>query len=215
MKGEKYLYSEKECKKVSEYIDQQFGESIGVLREQESPDIKCDIVVVPPTEEQPYFKLVTLGAGAYKMKEQKNKKSNECDRAEYVIFLPNDWSYDSDREEDFWPIQMLKDVARLALFTDERVDFGHTIQWNEDGSPIVESTRFNSCILLCSIGKDEQEVEPLKLGLFGKKVAFYQVIPLYPEELKYKLEHSLSELIDVFDAGESLVVDSNRKNYCE
>ena len=65
------------------------------------------------------------------------------------------------------------------------------------------------------IGKNGQEVKPLKLGLFGKKVAFYQLYPLYPEELEFKLEHSFDELMDRLDAEDNMIINIHRKNYCK
>ena len=87
----------------------------------------------------------------------------------------------------------------------------------DDGSYLAENTQFNSCVLLPSIGCDNQIVEPLKLSLFGKKVAFYQIYPLYQEEMDYKLEHSFDELIDKIDDEdiENLVINIHRKNYCK
>ena len=64
-----------------------------------------------------------------------------------------------------------------------------------------------------SIGKEGQVVEPLKLGQGGKKVAFYQLFPLYPEELKFKLEHGYDELVELFEK-EPLIVNIHRRNYC-
>ena len=210
-----YFYTEKEVEKVSEYIVRQYGEYEDVLHEIVSPDIHCDIVVVPPTEEQPYFTLVTMGAGAYKMKVPKNLKSNVCDRAEYVIFLPKDWNLESDNEEDFWPIRMLKTIARLTVNTEGWLCYSHTIQLTQDGRPVADNTGFNSCALLFSAGKNGQMVKPLKLSFFGKKVAFYQLYPLYPEELKFKLEHSINELIDRLDTEENLIINIHRKNFCK
>ena len=210
-----HFYTEKEIEKLSEYIRQQYGEYEDVLHEIVSPDIHCDIVVVPPSEKQPYFKLVTVGAGAYKMQIPKELKSDVCDRAEYVIFLPKDWNLESDNEEDFWPIRMLKTIARLTVNTESWLCYSHTIQLTQDGRPVAENTGFNSCALLFSAGKNGQMVKPLKLGFFGKKVAFYQLYPLYPEELKFKLEHSINELIDRLDTEENLIINIHRKNFCK
>lgn len=201
--------------KVSDYIERQYGEYEIVAHEVVSPDIHCDIVIVPPTQEQPYYKLVTMGAGAYKMNIPKKLKSVVCDRAEYVIFLPKDWNLESEEEKDYWPIRMLKTIARLTVNTDDWLCYNHTIQLTQDGSPVAESTGFNSCALLFSTGKDGQEVNPLRMGFFGKKVAFYQLYPLYPEELNFKLEHSISELIDKIGTEENLIIDIHRKNYCK
>lgn len=212
-----YAYTEKEMDKVSAYIEQQYGKSDLVGHEMVSPDIHCDIVIVPPTDEQPYYKLVTMGAGAYKMNIPAELKSKVCDRAEYVIFLPKDWNLESSKEEDYWPIRMLKTIARLPVRSEDWLCYSHTVNLTDDGSSLAENTQFNSCVLLPSIGSDNQIVEPLKLSLFGKKVAFYQLYPLYQEEMDYKLEHSFDELIDKIDGEdiENLVINIHRKNYCK
>lgn len=210
-----YAYSEKEWDKVSDYIEQQYGKSDIVGHEMVSPDIHCDIVIVPPTEEQPYYKLITMGAGAYKMNIPKDLRSYVCDRAEYVIFLPKDWNLQSSKEEDYWPIRMLKTIARLPIRAEDWLCDSHDVQLTEDGSPLAENTGFNSCVLMSSIGKNGQEVKPLKLGLIGKKVAFYQLYPLYPEELQFKMEHSFDELMDKMDAEDNLIINIHRKNYCK
>lgn len=87
-----YSYTEKELEKVSAYIERQYGDYEEVMHEMVSPDIHCDIVLVSPTDLSPYYKLVTMGAGAYKMNIPKELKSTISDRAEYVIFLPKDWN---------------------------------------------------------------------------------------------------------------------------
>lgn len=210
-----YYYTDKELEKVSEYIIQQYGDYELVAHEMVSPDIHCDIVIVNPTEEQPYYKLVTMGAGAYKMNIPKEYKSKVCDRAEYVIFLPKDWNLKSDKEKDYWPIRMLKTVARLPVRSDDWLFYSHTVNLTEDGSPVAENTQFNSCVLLVSKGKN-QFVKPLKLGR-GKKVAFYQLYPLYQEELEYKLENSFLDLWDKVDEEElnNQVINIHRKNFCK
>ena len=211
-----YYYTEKEMDKVSDYIELQYGAYETIGHEMVSPDIHCDIVMVPPTKEQPYYKLVTMGAGAYKMKIPKGL-SGVCDRAEYVVYLPKDWDLESDKEEYYWPIRMLKTIARLPINEDGWLYISHSVNLTKDGSPVAENTKFNSCMLLPSVGKDGQFVEPLKMGLFGKKIAFYQIYPLYQEELEYKLEHSFDELIERIDDEDlsNHVINIHRKNYCK
>lgn len=212
-----YYYTEKEMDKVSAYIEQQYGESELVGHEMVSPDIHCDIVIVNPTEEQPYYKLVTMGAGAYQMNVPKELKSDVCNRAEYVIFLPEDWNLQSDKEEDYWPIRMLKTVARLTINTEDWLYYGHTVNLTDDGRPVAQNTKFNSCVLLPSMNKEGQMVKPLKLGMFGKKVAFIQIFPLYQEELEYKMEHSLDEMMEMYgdEMISDLIVNIHRKNFCK
>ena len=211
-----YSYSEEEMDKVSDYIKQQYGEFDIVAHELVSPDIHCDIAIVPPTDDQPYYKLVTMGAGAFKMNVPEDLKSDVYERAEYVVFLPADWNIKSDKEEDYWPIRMLKTVARLPVSMDDWLFYRHTVNLTDDESPVAENTGFNSCVLFISFGKDNKPVEPLKLDLSDKEVAFFQLVPLYPEELQFKLEHSFDELEDIMDDDlYDPVVDIHRKNYCK
>ena len=212
----RFLYSEKEWNKLTSYIQQQYGDYDEDIHEIVSPDIHLDIAVVPPTDEQPYFKLVTFGAGAYKMNVPRRYRHYHLERAEYVIFLPKDWDIKSNKEEDYWPIRMLKEVARLPIYTDSWLAYGHTVQMKEDASPYSESIGFNSRVLIRSIGKDNHIVKPLKLGLFGKEVNFYQVYPLYNEEMEFKLEHSLNDLMErIGDEDLDPIININRKNYCK
>jgi len=210
----RYLYSERELNKVSAYIKRQYGEYDDVFHELVSPDIHLDIVVVPPTEELPYYKLVTMGAGAYKMDIPRELRKWKLERAEYVIFLPKDWNIKSDKEEDYWPIRMLKDVARLPIYTDSWITVGHTVTMNEDSSPVASNTLLNSCILFNSFGKGNKVVEALKIGLFGDEVNFWQVFPLYQEEVEYKFKHPVDDLMELLN-DVTMVVDINRKNVCK
>ena len=216
-----YDYTENEMNKVSAYIKQQYGECKGVMHEKMSLDIHCDIVLVEPTEDQPYYKLITMGAGAYQMNIPKSLKGEVYNRAEYVIFLPKDWNFDLYNEEFYWPIRMLKTIARLPVNSGDWLGIRHTVQLTEDGSPLSETAGFNSCVLLPSLGMEKQYVKPLKLGqLWSKKIAFYQIFPLYQEEREFKLAHSLDELMDKMDMGdnytdENLIIDIHRKNSCK
>ena len=102
-----FFYTERELNKVSAFIEQQYGAYDEVMHELVSLDIHLDVALVPPTDEQPYYKLVTMGAGAYKMNVPREYKPYKLERAEYVIFLPKDWDIKSNKEEDYWPIRML------------------------------------------------------------------------------------------------------------
>ena len=142
------------------------------------------------------------------------EQSYVCARAEYVIFLPKDWNLESAKEEDYWPIRMLKYIARLPIRSDDWLCDSHSVLLTEEGNTIAPNAGFNSCVILPSTGKNGQEVKPLKLDLFGKKVAFYQLFPLYPEELEFKLKHSFDELMERLDASNNMIININRKNCC-
>lgn len=90
MKG--FFYSSREVNKIEAYIQKQYGDFPTVIHEIFSPDIHVDIALIPPSDEQPYYKLVTMGAGAYKMNVPREFGKRKLERAEYVIFLPKEWN---------------------------------------------------------------------------------------------------------------------------
>ena len=209
-----YLYSAKELKKLNTFIENEYGPFSEVIHEIYSPDIRLDIAVVPPTDEQPYYKLITMGAGAYKMNVPEELKKYKLERAEYVIFLPKEWDIKSDKEEYYWVIRYLKTIARLPIYSNSWLGFGHTVSANKDSSPVADNTKFNSFVLFNSYGKNNHKILPMKLNLF-EKVNFYQLYPLYQEELEFKMENSLEDLVNKIDEKDlSFIVNINRKNYC-
>lgn len=215
LSDEMYLYTEEEINEYEAYIQKSLGEYQDVFHEIVSPDIHLDVIIVPPTEEAPFYKLVTMGMGAYAMNvPEELKKDYNLEHAELMLFLPADWDIRSTEEKNYWPIRQLKALGRLPIQCDTWLGFGHTVHANADFAPVAENTGFNSFVLLsaCDI-----TMQPMELTLSsGRKINFYQLFPLYQEEVDFKLSHSLDELIDKF-ADEALdpVININRKNACK
>ena len=206
-----YLYDEKDLNEVDEYISKAFGNFENVFHEIISPDIHLDVCFIPPTNEEPFFKLVTMGAGAYEMAIPDEWKEYRLERAEYVIYVPKEWNLNSPEIADYWPIKVLKDVARLPILCDTWLSFGHTTQDDEEGSPYAPNTKFNSVVLdFCENHQGEVRLETSS----GKTINFYQIIPLYPEELEFKMNNDAETLIDLFDKKniEYKIVDINRRS---
>ena len=209
-----YAYSEKEMQEFECYIKENFGEFKEVFHEIFSPDVHLDLVIVPPTDDDPYYKMVTMGMGAYAMNVPKDLKEYDLEHAEMVFYLPKNWSIKSQDEKDYWPLRYMKILGRLPLGMDTWLGYGHTIHGNEDMSPFAENTELNSFVLLSACNL---MYEPLDLTLSsGKKINFYQMFPLYQEELDYKLENGLDALLDLFDEEDMLpVLNIKRRNYCK
>lgn len=208
-----YVYSSAQMKKFEKTIVKSFGNFDSVLHEIVSPDIHLDVLVIPPNEEYPYYKLVTMGMGAYRMNVPDEFKKYKLEHAELIIFLPADWDIKSSDEKDFWPIRHLKNVARLPIYNDTWLGYGHSVSANADSSPVAENTGFNSFALANAVNL---KGENINLNLGGKKINFYQLIPLYQEELEYKIESGMNALLDIFfEKKTSLIVNINRENYCK
>lgn len=208
-KQKMYLYSEQELNEYEAYIESCFGSYDKVLHEVVSPDIHLDIILVPPTEEYNFYKLITMGVGAYPMHVPSELREYELEHMELIAFLPPNWEIYSHREQDYWPIRYLKIMGRLPIEQQTWLGFGHTVG---GGESFAENTDLNSIVLLSAC---DLQYEPMELRMSsGKKINFYQMYPLYDEELKYKMNYGLDALCERIDDEDIFpLVNIQRKNY--
>ena len=203
------VYTEEEMEAVEGHIQQYFGKFENVFHELSSPDIHVDICMVPPTEERDYYTLVTMGMGAHRMNVPEELAEYKLERAELAIALPADWKLDQESMKDekwYWPIRLLKVLARLPIASDTWLGFGHTMDNEED---FAENTKLCAAILTGPQSTEEGGEVGTLPG--GEEVNFYQVIPLYRDELEYKMEHDADALLDKMN-GISFVVNPTRQN---
>ena len=210
--SEPEVYSEDEMSAIEQHIKNTFGEFENVFHELVSPDIHVDICVVPPSERRNYYTLVTMGMGAHRMNVPKELAEYKLERAELAIALPPDWKLDKDSMQEqrwYWPIGLLKVLARLPISNDTWLGFGHTM---DKQSPFAEDTKLTAAILTGPQGVEEGgEVCTLPSS---EEVNFYQVLPLYREEMEYKLEHDADALLERL-AAVSFVVCPDRPSCLE
>ena len=159
--------------------------------------------MVSPSEERNYYTLVTMGMGAHRMNVPEELAEYKLERAELAIALPPDWKLDEESLKDkrwYWPIGLLKVLARLPISSDTWLGWGHTM---DKESPFAEDTKLCAVLLTGPQGvKEGGEVCTLP---GGEEVNFYQVIPLYRNELEYKLEHGAEALIERMAAVDFVV----------
>ena len=207
--GEPEVYTEEEMEAIEGHIEKYFGEVENVFHEIVSPDIHVDICMVPPSGERDYYTLVTMGMGAHRMNVPEELAEYKLERAELAIALPKDWKLDQEsmkEERWYWPIRLLKSLARLPIASDTWLGFGHTMDNQED---FANDTKLCAAILTGPQGAEEgNEICPLP---GDEEVNFYQVIPLYADELDYKLEHGVDALLDKM-TGISFVVNPTRQD---
>ena len=203
------VYTEEEMEAVEEHIEQYFGKFENVFHELVSPDIHVDICVVPPSEERDYCTLVTMGMGAHRMNVPEELAEYKLERAELAIALPADWKLDQESMKDekwYWPIRLLKSLARLPINCDSWLGHGHTV---ENREPFADNTKLCTATLIGP--QDTEDGSEVCTLPGGEEVNFYQVIPLYEDELDYKLEHDVDALLNKM-RGISFVVNPTRQN---
>ena len=203
------VYTEEEMEAVEGHIQQYFGAFDNVFHEIVSPDIHVDICMVPPAGERNYCTLVTMGMGAHRMNVPEELAEYKLERAELAIALPADWKLDQESMKDekwYWPIRLLKSLARLPLNCDSWLGWGHTVDGEE---PFAENTKLCASLLVGPQGTEEGSGVCTLPN--GEEVNFYQVIPLYADELDYKLAHDADALLDKMN-GISFVVEPDRQD---
>lgn len=203
------VYTEEEMEAIEGHIQQYFGKFENVFHEIVSPDIHVDICVVPPSEERDYYTLVTMGMGAHRMNVPKELAEYKLERAELAIALPADWKLDQESMQEerwYWPIRLLKSLARLPINCKSWLGHGHTV---ENREPFADNTKL--CTATLTGPQNAEEGSEVCTLPSGEEVNFYQVIPLYEDELDYKLAHDVEALLDKM-AGISFVVNPTRQD---
>ena len=130
--------------------------------------------------------------------------------------LPEEWEISDQAFEDetwYWPIRQLKMLARLPHEYETWLGMGHTVPNGDPAEVYAVSTDFCcALIMIPALTPDEFDELPLE---DGNTIHFYSIVPLYQEEMDFKLNKGLDALIDRFDkAGVTDFIDVDRPNTC-
>ena len=203
-----YLYTPEEESAVTQAVEARFGKVSQVLREVVSRDIRVDLCVTAPEPNRAHRTVVTRGMGARPMRVPGEPSGGDFARAELVFMLPAQWELHSKDECWYWPLRWLKLLARLPGEEDSWLGWGHTVP---GGEPFAENTDYNSLLLLDAFTPQGEPFFPLP---GGESLRFYQLFPLYEQELQFKLRHGAQALVDRMTAQGALspVLDIARAN---
>ncbi len=200
-------YDEMASAEVKAHIMQFFGEFSSVYRDVFSPSATTEICIIPPSEEHDCYTLVTVGMGAHRMNVPKELSEYSLERAELVMTLPPDWKIDSKDDEWVWPFRLLESTARIPAEENTWLGWGHMV--SSEGTGAGDAGSGFSGVILIRPGAFGQESFVCPLD-DGSKVNFYQLLPLYQEEVEFKLAHNADELLALFPYQYVDVVNVNR-----
>ena len=182
-------YRAEERAALEQHITQHYGPIATVISDDKPQDIKVDIWVIEPSAEHPFYTLITCGMGAHQMAVNQEQAAQHLQRAELML--------------------VLKVTARMGLSSDWIVDPGFIINYN---GPLAHNTRLSGWVVL---GPDAMNIAAPVCSLpNGDKVNFYQLLPLYQNEVEYGIERTGEELIAKLTEV-SRVVDLTRPNALE
>ncbi len=170
-----------------------------VFHELISPDLHIDVHWVRPAPNRPFHTLVTSGMSERPM--QTDAEAAEFRFAEVAILLDPSWPLEHSRfgdENVYWPIRLLKTVARFPFEAETWVGMGHSIAAANPPEPLAPATELTSAILLPPLSLGEEFMRMPRRD--GATTYFWNVLPLYTEELALKLDKGSDALMDALDA---------------
>lgn len=196
---------------ITAHIEKHIGEIDQVWHELVSDLVHIDVHQVPPSEERPFWTLVTSGMSD---KPMTVPEAEDFAHAELMICLPPDWPVgekDFNDEDNYWPIRLLKVLARLPHEYETWLGPGHTVpNGGEDPAPYADNNSF-VCALMLSPGLVlPSDVSVLELP-DGRKINFYAVWPMHQCEVDLKLNRGLDALLNHFEKHQvNELLDLNR-----
>lgn len=199
---------------ISNHIEQYIGPVENVFHEMISDLVHIDVHIVEPAEDDGCYTLVTSGMSDLPMTVPDGLE--EFAHAELLINLPADWKLSEKalkNPNNFWPIRLLKMLARMPHEYSTWFGFGHTIPNGDPADPYADNTQLDGAILIPPLWVDEDfwqlEVDD------EKTVNFYSILPLYPEEMDLKLKTDADTVFKKLDSkfnGIPFVIDPTRAN---
>lgn len=201
---------------ISAHVAKHIAEPDFVFHELISDLVHIDVHMVPPGPGRDYHTLVTSGMSDKPMTVPEG--AEEYRYAELVIRLPASWPIDQEAhkiEANYWPIRWVKILARFPHEFETWLADGHTIPTGDPPEPYADNTKL-CCMMLAATALSPEAFHTLELP--DRVIHFWSLVPLYREEMEYKLKRGSEALLErldkVGDAEKIEVVNVNRPNAC-
>lgn len=185
---------------IAAHLAPLYGDYESVLHEIISDIVHLDVLVFPPRRAGDVWTYVTSGMSDLPMTLPDDLAARNA-RAEMMIHLPDAWGRQiaalapgaPDADAVFWPISLMKFLARMPHENGTWLGDGHTVPF---GEPVAPDTRMDGVIVHGAFLPDDKFQMTLP---GGDVVNFLSYTPLYPEEMEFKLREGSDALYDRFD----------------
>jgi hypothetical protein len=199
---------------IDEHLSKFFDNKlISVFHEIPTLDLHLDVYFIKP-ENSSFNILLTSGMSTLKMNvSEQAENSKDLEFAEIMMLIPKSIEFGqiySRENKNDWIISILKRTAKFPHIYDTWIGIGHTIQAEENLKPYGNDTEYVGALILPSVTFEKDFTEITKNG---KKINIYNVLPLYKNEMEFKIENGYNKLLDLLiKADGKEVLDLNRKN---
>lgn len=200
---------------ISQHITKHIGPVENVFHEIVSDLVHIDIHIVDPTEERPFYTLVTSGMSDRPMAAPED--TMELKYLELFLCLPPDWSFDfegPDGDKNYWPIGWLKHLARMPHEFETWLFACHTIPNGDPAEPVGEGVPFTGWMVFPGLTVPD-EFSELHVGP-DKMINFMAIYPLYETEMNLKLNKGVEALIKGMEKHQvTEIIDVDRSDTCK
>lgn len=166
------------------------GDDFTLLTERVSPGIHLDLYVFAPSADVPHVTLVTAGVSDRPMTLPDGAEGAGDRRLELMLAVPPGWpgldpltEAPLEDPKNFWPIKMLKDVARIPSTYDSHLAWGHSII-DDEGSLVAPGVRFGGALVGPPLGYPPPM---MRATTPAGEVDLLAVLPVLPDELDFKV----------------------------
>lgn len=198
---------------IDAHLKKHIGKPASVFHEIVSDIVHIDVHIIEPSPERDCYTLVTTGMSDLPMNAPPG--AEDFRYAELLLSLPKDWTpgpllkANMEDERLYWPIRLLKTLARLPHQYNTWLAYGHTVPNGDPAEPYADNTQLCCGLVLPAVGL------PIELGTLhvrpDKAIHFYGVYPIYESEMHYKLKNGTDALVDcLFKAGVTELLDPKR-----
>lgn len=168
----------KEMIKFTNHMDKYLNQECKMVMDGiiDTPKLHVDVLIYEPTDNMPFWKLITMGFSDYKMPHQKGGML--CNRNEYMIFFNKNIDVSPQSKELGFYIDCLMNTGMASYELKEYISYAHDIKFDMPDSEMVAS------MLIFPEVISDSGILKCKLGAF-KTCACLQVMPI--TQIEYEL----------------------------
>lgn len=199
------MYSKDERKLIEAFIEYSFGKISYIIGDKDHDEF--NIAVIEPNEMEDYYKFVSIGGGAKVMNVAAEFNKEEFGRAELVMLLPKETV---DKDGGIPAIMQMIQILETPSQMNTWIGFGHTFT---DGTPLTEETEMKTIGLINACDRYDNS---MRMKIDDKIINYYQMIPMYDEEVLFKQRTDMREFLYQLQKEEfPPMFDIKRKNRCK
>jgi hypothetical protein len=183
-----------------------------VFHEIVSDLVHVDVHWIKPDQNRRFHTLITTGMSDRPMAPP--DQAREYKYAELLIELPLDWPMTEEAlkdEKNYWPIGLLKYLARFPHEYNTWLWGQHSVANGEPPASYHSTTNLSAAMLAPAVNLSSNL---LRLRCRpDKEVWFFAVIPLYLDEMNFKLRKGVDALMGEFERhGITELLDPGRRS---